>query len=67
MRINTGMKFFLCVVGMVMIFEGLPYFAFPEKMKGWLRKIFVMPSETLRKLGIVMMAIGLFLVYLGRT
>ncbi len=61
------MKFFLCVLGMVMILEGLPYFAFPEKMKSWLRKIFVMPSESLRKLGIVMMAIGLFLVYLGRS
>lgn len=61
------MKFFLCVVGMVMIFEGLPYFAFPEKMKGWLQKMLVMPSESLRKIGIIMMVAGLFLVYLGRS
>ena len=27
------MKFFLCVIGMVMIVEGLPYFAFPAKME----------------------------------
>lgn len=61
------MKFFLCVIGMVMIFEGLPYFAFPEKMKGWLQKMLVMPGESLRKIGIVMMVVGLFLVYLGRS
>ena len=33
------MKFFLCVLGMVMVVEGLPYFAFPEKMKNWVQKI----------------------------
>ena len=27
------MEFFLCVIGMVMIIEGFPYFTFPEKMK----------------------------------
>ena len=35
------MEFFLCVIGMVMIVEGLPYFAFPNKMKIWVRKIIV--------------------------
>ncbi len=33
------MEFFLCVIGMVMIVEGLPYFAFPEKMKFWVQKV----------------------------
>ncbi len=33
------MEFFLCVLGMVMIIEGLPYFAFPEQMKSWVGKI----------------------------
>ncbi len=61
------MKFFLCVLGMVMIVEGLPYFAFPEKMKVWVRKLFAMPIETLRRFGLVMMVIGLVLVYLGRS
>jgi len=61
------MKFFLCVLGMVMIVEGLPYFAFPEKMKLWVQKLFSMPSGTLRKFGLAMMAIGLLLVYVGRS
>ncbi len=61
------MEFFLCVLGVVMIVEGLPYFAFPEKMKLWMQKIFEMPDETLRKFGLIIMLIGLFLVYLGKS
>ena len=60
------MKFILCVVGMVMIIEGLPYFVFPEKMKFWIQKILVTPEGALRRLGLVLMSIGLLLVYLGR-
>lgn len=61
------MEFFLCVLGMVMVVEGLPYFAFPERMKFWLQKIVEMPDETLRKFGLIIMLIGLFIVYLGRS
>jgi uncharacterized protein YjeT (DUF2065 family) len=60
------MEFFLCVIGMVMVVEGLPYFAFPERMKQWILQILEMPAETLRKLGFVLMLTGLFLVFLGR-
>lgn len=60
------MKYFLCVIGMVLIVEGLPYFAFPEKMKEWLEKILEMPETFLRKFGFVLMITGLWLVYLGR-
>ncbi|MGD2272581.1 MAG: DUF2065 domain-containing protein [Desulfobacterales bacterium] len=59
------MKFFLSVIGMVMIIEGLPYFAFPDKMKSWFNKIIEAPDSTLRKLGLVFMLIGLGLVYVG--
>ena len=52
---------------MLMIVEGLPYFAFPEKMKFWLQKIFEMPDEALRKFGFIIMLIGLFIVYLGKS
>ena len=60
------MDFFLCVLGMVMILEGFPYFAFPEKMKIWVQKVLEMPEGTLRKFGFFLMAIGLWLVYMGR-
>jgi uncharacterized protein YjeT (DUF2065 family) len=60
------MEFFLCVIGMVMIVEGLPYFVFPDKMKIWVSKIIISPSSSLRRLGLVLMLLGLSLVYLGR-
>jgi len=60
------MKFFLCVIGMVMIVEGLPYFAAPDKMKFWIYKLTEIPDDLLRKFGLVLMGIGLLLVYMGR-
>jgi uncharacterized protein YjeT (DUF2065 family) len=60
------MKFFICVIGMVMIIEGLPYFAFPEKMKRWMRQIQAMPNDTLRRMGVVLMVVGLVLTYMGK-
>jgi uncharacterized protein len=60
------MDYFLCVIGMVMIIEGLPYFAFPEKMKYWVRKVLELPEGSLRRFGLVLMVMGLFLVYAGK-
>jgi uncharacterized protein len=61
------MKFFLCVLGMVMIVEGLPYFAFPEKMKVWIQKALELPNGSMRGLGLTLMLLGLLLVALGRS
>ena len=61
------MEFFLCVLGMVMIIEGLPYFAAPEKMKYWVQKVVATPDSSLRRLGLVLMMAGLVLVYFGRS
>jgi len=61
------MNFFLCVLGMVMVVEGLPYFAFPEQMKLVIEKVLEMPDSTLRKFGFVLMLAGLGLVYVGKS
>jgi uncharacterized protein YjeT (DUF2065 family) len=60
------MDYFLCVLGMVMIIEGVPYFAAPDRMKSWMAMIMEMAPGTLRRFGLVMMMVGLALVYLGR-
>jgi len=60
------MDFFLCVVGMVMIVEGLPYFAFPEKMKLVVKKFLEMPAGSMRKFGFLLMLAGLILVFIGK-
>ncbi|MEW6334589.1 MAG: DUF2065 domain-containing protein [Thermodesulfobacteriota bacterium] len=59
------MKYFLCVIGMVMIVEGLPYFTFPEKIKFYLHRMIDMPDATLRIMGAVAVTAGLILVYFG--
>ncbi len=57
------MKFFFCVIGMVMIVEGLPYFAFPGKMKEMVQMMMGLEDAKLRKFGIVLMLAGLGIVY----
>ncbi len=61
------MDFFLCVIGMVMIVEGLPYFAFPERMKEMMQRVLGLPDNMLRRFGFGLMIAGLFLTYIGRS
>lgn len=57
------MKFFFCVIGMVMIVEGLPYFAFPNKMKAMVQIIMGLDDANLRRFGLMLMLAGLGVVY----
>lgn len=57
------MKLFILLIGMVLIFEGLPYVAAPESMQAWLKKISEMRPEKLRIMGLVAMAAGLLLCW----
>ncbi len=61
------MDYFLCVIGMVFVVEGLPYLAFPDKLKTYLRKLTNMPDTTLRIMGAIAVCIGLLLVAIGRS
>ena len=60
------MKTLFCLLGLVLIVEGLPYFAFPEKMKHWLEKILEMPTAQLRVMGLLAMGAGLLITYFSR-
>ena len=60
------MKLFLSAVGLVLILEGIPYFAFPEKMKEWMRMVQDIPDSRLRIMGFVSMGLGLLLAYAFR-
>jgi len=61
------MEYFLCVLGMVMVVEGLPYFASPARMRNWIARLAEMSDGTLRGTGFVLMVLGLVLIYLGRS
>ena len=59
------MKFFLCVMGMVLMVEGLPYFLCPDRMKQMVRMILEMEDGSIRRLGLGLMLAGLAVVYLA--
>lgn len=61
------MKFFLCVIGMVMIIEGLPYFGFPDLMKQSMVHLLSLPDDALRRMGLLLMVFGLTLLYIGKS
>jgi len=60
------METLLTAVGLLCFLEGLPYLAFPDRMKRWLEEILRLPSVHLRVLGATLMILGLVLVYFGR-
>ena len=60
------MKLFLCLIGLVLVVEGLPYFAFPDKMKKWMNMIQEVPDSQLRILGFISMCIGVIIAYIFR-
>ena len=59
------MNLFLSAVGLMMVFEGIPYFCFPEQVKAFARKVPEIPGGTLRVIGFCLMMAGLLVVYLG--
>ena len=60
------MEFFLCVLGMVLVVEGLPYFAFPEKMKALMNMMQEQDDATLRIVGGTLLILGLLIVFIAR-
>ncbi|MFQ5482776.1 MAG: DUF2065 domain-containing protein [Nitrospinaceae bacterium] len=64
---RAKMGLFLTAFGLMMIFEGIPYFCFPNQFKKLARKIPEMPNGALRTIGLCIMILGLGLVYFGRS
>ena len=60
------MKLLFCLLGLMLVVEGIPYFAFPDKMKTWIRKVLEVPDSHLRAMGFLAMCMGLVIVYLFR-
>ncbi|MGI9538384.1 MAG: DUF2065 domain-containing protein [Desulfocapsaceae bacterium] len=58
------MKLLVLVFAMVLIVEGLPYAAAPEKMREWLLKLSEVPPSTLRVIGLVSLCSGLIICWL---
>ncbi len=61
-----AMNFILTVLGVVLIIEGLPYFAFPGRIKEWALALQEVSDGGLRAMGFVAMATGLLILYIVR-
>ncbi|MCD6527072.1 MAG: DUF2065 domain-containing protein [Desulfuromonas sp.] len=63
MFLRISMKFFLCVVGVILVIEGIPWFLSPQGFKRMLLQMLPVPEGTLRLLGLLLMLSGLLTVY----
>jgi hypothetical protein len=61
------LRYFLSVLGLVLIIEGLPYFAFPDKFKKMISRLPEVPDNVLRFFGFIAMGIGLLFIYISRA
>jgi uncharacterized protein len=57
------MKLMLLLIGMVLILEGLPYAAAPDKMQAWLQTLSRIDPKYLRIVGIMTVISGLLLCW----
>ena len=57
------MAFLLTVLAVVLVIEGIPYFAAPSKVKEWAMTLQEIPERTLRVMGFISMAAGLVALY----
>jgi len=58
------MKLLILVLGMVLIVEGLPYAAAPEKMQEWMTRLSEISPKTLRLMGVSSLGAGLLICWL---
>jgi uncharacterized protein YjeT (DUF2065 family) len=62
-----NLKYFIGVIGLFLVFEGLPFFAVPHKIKNTLHLILETPDSTLRVMGFIFMILGVLLIGWGQS
>ena len=61
------MGLFISALGLMMIFEGIPYFCAPSHVKSFAQKVGEIPDRVLRIIGLALMLVGLAVAYFGRN
>ena len=61
------MNLVLVALGLMMVFEGIPLFCFPNQLKELARKLPELENATMRSIGFVVMLLGLVVVYMGTS
>jgi len=60
------LSYMLLGAGLVLVLEGMAYFAFPEAIRRMLVMVRELPPSTLRKGGLFAMVAGVVLIYFSR-
>jgi len=60
------MKFIVTVLGVMLVFEGIPWFLSPPRVRSMLARMQSLSDAVLRRIGLVLMLAGLLLVYLAK-
>ena len=61
------MAFIFTVLGVVLVIEGIPYFAFPRKVRQWALALEEVNDRNLRFVGLLSMGVGLLVLFLVKT
>ncbi len=56
---------FIAAIGLVLVIEGLFFAIAPDRLKSVLSMVEATPRDTLRMLGVVAVAVGVFIVWLA--
>jgi uncharacterized protein YjeT (DUF2065 family) len=59
-------SYFLSVLGLALVLEGLPYLAFPSQVKDVVRRLPEFSDAALRGVGLAAIAVGMTLLFLVR-
>ena len=66
-NMNIDWSFLIAAVGLALVFEGIPYFLFAERMPLMLVKLAEQPPKFLRFIGLTAIILGLLVVAFGRS
>lgn len=64
---NIDWSLLFSAVGLALIFEGIPYFLFAERMPRLLIMLIEQPPKFLRFIGLAAMILGLLFISFGRS
>ena len=65
MEQTYGLKYFLSVLALVFVFEGVPYFISPRGVRSWIQVIGTLSDMSIRFIGFLFMLLGLSILYIA--
>jgi hypothetical protein len=64
---NIDWSLLIAAIGLALVFEGVPYFLFAERMPRLLTRLAIQPPKFLRFIGLAAIILGLLVISFGRS